>query len=78
MMWFLFELIIIIEYGIYLPSNSLQLIKGSYTNASNTAIKLSLFSLSTLITLQHVRIKLPSIPVTCYYYMRTCDYHVTN
>lgn len=50
-----------------LPSISLQLRRGSYTNASSTAITLSLFSRNTRMTEQHVRRKLPSIPVTyCY------------
>ena len=40
----------------------LQLINGSYINASSTAIMLSLLSLSTFITISQVFLKLPSIP----------------
>lgn len=41
-----------------------QLSKGSYTKASNTAIKLSLLRCNTDMTLSHVRRYVPSIPVT--------------
>ena len=44
--------------------NNLQFNNGSWTKASSTAIKLCLFSLMTSITLSHVYLKLPSIPLT--------------
>mmetsp|Transcript_13524 Transcript_13524/g.18717 ORF Transcript_13524/g.18717 Transcript_13524/m.18717 type:complete len:209 (+) Transcript_13524:401-1027(+) len=47
-----------------LVSNSLQLIRGSYTNASNTAMTLSLLSRSTRITASDVNRNIPSMPHT--------------
>jgi len=44
--------------------NNRQLIKGSYTNASNTAINDSLFLRMTRITFSQVILKVPSIPLT--------------
>jgi hypothetical protein len=44
---------------------NLQLIKGSYTNASRTAIKDSLLSRKTRMEISQVFLKLPSIPLTC-------------
>ena len=64
-----------LQHIIYPPSMSLQLSRGSYTKASNTAITLSLFSRRTLITLLQVSLKLPSIPVT---YSQGCSNTLKN
>mmetsp|Transcript_46151 Transcript_46151/g.74233 ORF Transcript_46151/g.74233 Transcript_46151/m.74233 type:complete len:200 (+) Transcript_46151:491-1090(+) len=48
----------------FLRSSSLQLIRGSYTNASNTAITLSLLARSTRITASDVNLNIPSMPHT--------------
>mmetsp|Transcript_9780 Transcript_9780/g.19107 ORF Transcript_9780/g.19107 Transcript_9780/m.19107 type:complete len:200 (-) Transcript_9780:486-1085(-) len=47
-----------------LVCSSLQLMSGSYTNASSTAITLSLCVRKTLMTASHVERKFPSMPLT--------------
>ena len=62
-----FDLLVIHVHVIgqsYLLSISLQFSSGSQTNASSTAIILSLCSLSTCMRLAHVILQFPSMPVT--------------